>query len=117
MDQLKIIGQNIKSLRKIKKISQEELSEKMSMDRSYFSALENGKVNFKANTLIKIAAALGCKLGDLFVNVDPSDAVLEDTSQDNKSSSLSGKDIGAKLNKMSDDDAAKTLAELLKNVE
>lgn len=57
----------VKYFREKKKMTQEELSEKSGVSRAIISRLESGEeVVTTTETLIKIAAALNCKVGDIF---------------------------------------------------
>lgn len=59
---------NIRKIRRERDITQEELSEKTGISRATISALEQGSVsNTTANTLVKIADALGVSIRDLFL--------------------------------------------------
>ena len=60
------VGKRIQSLRKAKKLSQEELAEQAGIHRTYMGAVERGEKNATIETLQKIATALGVKVGDLF---------------------------------------------------
>ena len=52
------LGANIKKIRTIKKMSQGDICRKLKMDRSYMSAIENGKKNITIAVLEKLAGAL-----------------------------------------------------------
>ena len=65
-DYLLLLGQNIASLRKKKKISQITLSLDSGIARSFLADLERGKANPSVSTLIKIARALGVEVRTLF---------------------------------------------------
>ena len=65
-DYLLLLGQNIASLRKKKKISQITLSIDSGIARSFLADLERGKANPSVSTLIKIAKALGVEVRTLF---------------------------------------------------
>lgn len=57
----------VKQFREKKKMTQEELSEKSGVSRAIISRLESGEeVVTTTETLIKIATALNCKVGDIF---------------------------------------------------
>ena len=59
---------NIRKLRRDRDITQEELSEKTGISRATISTLEQGTAtNTTANTLVKIADALGVSIRDLFL--------------------------------------------------
>lgn len=65
-DYLLLLGQNIASLRKKKKISQITLSLDSGIARSFLADLERGKANPSVSTLLKIAKALGVEVRTLF---------------------------------------------------
>ncbi len=65
MDELNLIGKNIRRLRKERKLTQEDLCGLAQIDRSYLSELENGKMNVTVKALVTIANALECSLIDL----------------------------------------------------
>ena len=58
MDIQKLIGTNIRNLRTVASISQEELAARMNVDQAYVSRLEAGQLNPTITTLEQIAAAL-----------------------------------------------------------
>lgn len=58
----------VKELRLKQKMSQEALAKRSNVSRATISALENGKLKVTTTeTLLKVAAALGCKVGDIFL--------------------------------------------------
>ena len=65
MDELIIIGKNITRIRKLNKLTQEDLCGLTDMDRGHLSEIENGKVNITVRTLFVIAKALKCSVVDL----------------------------------------------------
>jgi transcriptional regulator with XRE-family HTH domain len=65
MDDSLIIGNLIREIRKSKSISQEQLSERSGLDRSFISMLERGKKNPTLSTLIKLCKALDVSLTEL----------------------------------------------------
>lgn len=46
--------------------TQEELAEAADLDRSYVAGIEAGRRNPGLSTVLKLAVALGCRVGDLF---------------------------------------------------
>lgn len=62
----KLIGAKIKEIRKRKKISQEALAERVSMNHRSIVRLENAYSQPTLETLEKIADALGVKITDFF---------------------------------------------------
>ena len=66
METKELLGLKIKELRKRKRLTQEQLAEKLNLDFGYISKLEVGR-NFPAiGTLEKIANVLGVQLYELF---------------------------------------------------
>ena len=68
MNELKIIGKNIARLRKLRKLTQEDLCGLVQIDRSYLSEIENGKMNVTIRSLVTIAKGLKVNLIDLLKN-------------------------------------------------
>lgn len=60
------VGKRIKYLRNQLGMSQEELSDKADIDRTYITSVENGKRNISIVNIEKIANALGVSLSKLF---------------------------------------------------
>lgn len=56
------VGEKIKSIRKLKKISQQELGNMLGVSQAMIAQYENGKRIPKIETLIKIAEALDLSL-------------------------------------------------------
>lgn len=71
MDHLKRLGQRIARIRKIKKITQEELAERSNLTMSYISKIETGKKNPTMAVIEKIADGLGMDTCQLFTNLEP----------------------------------------------
>ncbi len=65
-DEKKMIGKQIKALRQARGMSQDELSEKVSINSKYLSAIERGKANPTLDIFTKLADALKVSLPDLF---------------------------------------------------
>jgi transcriptional regulator with XRE-family HTH domain len=59
------IGERIRAIRKAQGLSQEQLANDASIDRSYMGGIERGKHNFNVMTLIKIGETLGVSIGEL----------------------------------------------------
>lgn len=55
----KIVARNLKTLRGIRGVSQEELAAVAGIDRSYISDLENGKYGLSIDKLETLAETLG----------------------------------------------------------
>jgi transcriptional regulator with XRE-family HTH domain len=60
------LGQQIRKIRIEKGFSQEGFAAEVNMERSYYGGIERGERNAAARNLMKIAKALGVKVGDLF---------------------------------------------------
>ncbi|MFJ7953923.1 helix-turn-helix domain-containing protein [Lysinibacillus sp. NPDC096418] len=59
MDSLvKLVGDNIKEMRKLKKLTQEDLAEKCGLQTSYLAGVERGDRNITLQTLQKIIEGL-----------------------------------------------------------
>lgn len=67
---LKTIADHIKSLRKIKKITQAELDQMAELPVSSISKIENGKREATAKELVRIAKSLGVSLNAFSSNED-----------------------------------------------
>jgi len=61
----KTLGQNIKRIRLRRKMSQGDICRAISMDRSYMSAIESGKVNVTIAIVEKLARALDVSVDEL----------------------------------------------------
>ncbi len=62
---LKILGENIRTIRKTKKISQERLAELSGLHPTYISDIERGKVNASIYTFYMITQALDFPFSEL----------------------------------------------------
>ncbi len=66
MDIKVAVGKRIKYLRNQMQISQEELADKASIDRTYITSVECGKRNISIINIEKIANALGVTVSEFF---------------------------------------------------
>jgi len=66
LDIKRILGENIKALRKRDKLTKEQLAEKSNIDYKFFQKIETGKRNITVNTLIRICNSLNVTLKDFF---------------------------------------------------
>ena len=66
MEIKELIGMRIKSLRKAKGMSQEQLSEKIGISPKYLSSIERGKENPTLDIFMKLGAALNVELSEIF---------------------------------------------------
>jgi len=58
-------GQTLKRIRTKKKMSQDDITRALEVDRGYISNIENGKKNPTLATIKKLADALGIPAGEL----------------------------------------------------
>ena len=65
-DVRQMMGKQIKTLRQARGMSQEELSEKISINSKYLSAIERGKANPTLAVLARLADSLKVGVPDLF---------------------------------------------------
>ena len=63
---MKDFGLRIRSLRESLEISQEKFALSISMDRTYYASVENGKRNISINNIAKIATGFEMTLEELF---------------------------------------------------
>ena len=61
----KTLGKNIKCVRLRRKMSQGDICRALDMDRSYMSAIENGKKNITISQLERLAQALSVSVDKL----------------------------------------------------
>lgn len=61
----KIFSENLKYLRKLKKISQQQLADKLDIDRSTISRWESDDIDPTVSNVISIANLLGIPVADL----------------------------------------------------
>lgn len=60
------LGKRIRTLRKLKGLTQEELGEKSGISYKFIGEMERGEVNPSLNSLIQIAKAFGIHVNNLF---------------------------------------------------
>ena len=56
------IGQRVAQLRRSKGLSQNELADRAKLDRTHVVKIEQGRYNFRLDTLQALAEALGCTI-------------------------------------------------------
>lgn len=64
------IGNNIKMMRKIKKLGQQDLAKKISLSRSSLSNIEIGNHQPSIYTIYEIILALECKIEDILPSLE-----------------------------------------------
>lgn len=69
MDIKEKFGIRLRTLRKEKGLSQEELADRSGLNRPYISGIEQGKRNVSLEVMEKLAGAMGVEIGSL-VNFD-----------------------------------------------
>jgi transcriptional regulator with XRE-family HTH domain len=62
---LKVLGERIREMRKVKNLTQEDLAYESDIDRSYIGGVERGERNLSFDKLCQIARALGCDVASL----------------------------------------------------
>ena len=67
------IGARIASLRKARKMTQEQLAARMEISIPYLSSIERGRENPTLNTLINLARCLDLDLGEMFSHIEIED--------------------------------------------
>ena len=75
------LGQRIKALREALSISQETLSQKLTMDRASLSLVENDKRMLKANELVLLSQTLNISIDELLDLKSPTEVILEQAQQ------------------------------------
>lgn len=60
------VGARIRTLRQGRGISQDKLAYSIPLDRAHIGMIENGKRAATIPTLVKLAIALGCEVGEFF---------------------------------------------------
>ena len=64
-DLAKKFGENLRRIRKSKRISQDKLALSADIDRSYIGRIERGEVNITLEKAYQIANVLDCDIRDL----------------------------------------------------
>ncbi|WP_165784779.1 helix-turn-helix transcriptional regulator [Bifidobacterium parmae] len=65
------VGRRIQSFRKSRGLSQEQLAERLDMDRVSIGYIEQGRRSPKLSTLYAIAGVLGIHVYDIFIGAEP----------------------------------------------
>ena len=71
------LGKRIKALREALRISQEELSQRLAMDRASLSLIENDKRSLKADELILLSKSLNISIDELLNLKSSTEVILE----------------------------------------
>ena len=71
-------GENLRNLRKAKKLSQEELAEKMKVSRQSVSKWETGEAYPEMNNLLELCKVFHCRINDLVNNLLDLNSLDED---------------------------------------
>ena len=61
----KVLGETIRSYRKVAHLSQEKLAEKSDLHHNYIGEIERGEKAATIDTMLKISKALGIRVRDL----------------------------------------------------
>ena len=65
------LGNQLRAVRRKRKLTQESLAERAGMDRSYLSGIELGKHNVPLDTICRLAWALGMDVRELLSGAPP----------------------------------------------
>jgi transcriptional regulator with XRE-family HTH domain len=65
------IGDKIQQIRKSRKMTQQEVAEKIGISQNHLSQIESGKRGLKVELLPALAKTLGCKIEDFFGEGEP----------------------------------------------
>lgn len=68
---LKTLGKNIKQIRLLKGLTQENLANDLDKSVNFISLLENGATGISIQSLVDICKVLECDVNSLFVNIIP----------------------------------------------
>lgn len=60
-----LFGRNVRLVRRVREISQEELAARADIYRSHIALIEKGEINFSVDTMEKVAHALDMEVHDL----------------------------------------------------
>ena len=66
----RVVGRNIRALRRARGLSQEELADELGVHRTYMGGLERGERNLTLRTLERLAARLGVDPVSLLSSTD-----------------------------------------------
>ncbi len=82
------IGKRIQECRKKRKMTQDQLAEKMGISTNYLSALERGVYNIKLELLVSILNELDCSADEVFCDVVKKSFEIKATKLSDKLSKL-----------------------------
>ena len=68
------MGERMRQLRRAAGLSQQEVADRIGMTRVGYGKIENGENGQRMSVLPKIAKALGCRIDDLFPEMDEAPA-------------------------------------------
>ncbi|WP_441231930.1 helix-turn-helix domain-containing protein [Tardiphaga sp. 215_C5_N2_1] len=71
MDIREVLALNLRKLRRVKGLSQEELAHRAEIDRTYISALERSVYAASIDVLDRLARVLGVEAADLLTRPSP----------------------------------------------
>ncbi|MGF7048395.1 transcriptional regulator with XRE-family HTH domain [Paenibacillus sp. DS2015] len=76
---LKLVGERIKDIRKLRGLSQEALAEKAGFNQSYIGFIERAERNISMMNLEKIAGALDVGVYELFTYLKEQEGLIEES--------------------------------------
>ena len=66
-------GQSVREIRRLKRLTQEEVAAVSGLDRAYWSHIEKGDYKPNLDTIVQIAQGLRVTLSELFENIEIED--------------------------------------------
>lgn len=69
MDWKAVVGGNVRSLRRARELTQEQLAGDVGIDLTYLGGIERGKRNPSLDVLIRISNSLRVDIRDLFADI------------------------------------------------
>ena len=69
MNELSRFGETVRTIRKKKGFSQEELADRSGLHRTYIGGIERGERNLSLQNIIALAEGLDCEIAELFIGL------------------------------------------------
>lgn len=74
---LTVIGARLKMIRVEKEMNQCDVAKKMGISQTHLSNIESGKNNLSLPNLLKMRKIYGCKMDEIFVDLDKKEESIE----------------------------------------